>query len=121
MHRYYCRMYPEVNHWYYNRGYHIEMVSSYFADYYIGEVMTVYGEVSEVYYSPRTDEYFLYYGPYYPYQDFTLIIPGYIARRYSPHPERYFERQYMAVTGLITNYDGQPEIVVRESFQLHPY
>jgi hypothetical protein len=97
------------------------MVSSYFANYYIGDVMTVYGQVTEVFYSRNTDEYFLYFGLYYPYQDFTVVLPGYIARRYSHRPEFFFENRYVAGTGLITSFNGEPEIAVRESFQLHLY
>lgn len=121
MHRHYIRMYPMVKYWHYTNGYHITLVSAYDAEYYRGEVRTVYGRVSEVYYSPTTDEYFLYFGLYYPYQDFTVVIPGYIARRYNHRPERYFDHRHVAVTGLITTFNGEPEIVVKESFQVHLY
>jgi len=121
MHSHYIRMYPMVKYWHYRHGYHIANVSAYFAEYYMGDVMTVYGRVSEVYYSRSTDEYFLYYGAYYPYQDFTTVIPGWIARQYSKWPERYFRNQHIAATGLITSFQGEPEIVVKESFQLNLY
>jgi len=121
MHTHYIRFYPMVTYWHYSYGYRIENVSAYFAEYYMGEVMTVYGRVSEVYYSRSTDEYFLYYGPYYPYQDFTVVIPGWIARQYSRRPERYFDNRYLAATGLITSFQGEPEIIVNESFQINLY
>lgn len=121
MHRHYSRMYPSVSYWSYRNGHRINMVSTYFADYYIGDVMTVYGQVTEVFYSRATDEYFLYFGLYYPHQDFTMVIPGHLARRYSHHPERYFTQRHIASTGLVTNFGGEAEIVVRESFQLHFY
>ena len=121
LHRHFLRIYPMVPYWSYYNGYRIEMISAYDALYYQGEVMTVYGRVNEVYYSRVTDEYFLYFGPYYPYQDFTLVMPGYLARRYSRHPEIYFTDQYLAVTGLITTFNGEPEIVVKEKFQINLY
>jgi len=121
MHRHFISIYPMVPYWYYQTGYRIEMISAYDALYYQGEVMTVYGRITEVYYSRATDEYFLYFGPYYPYHDFTVIMPGYLARRYSHHPESFFTDQYLAVTGLITSFNGEPEIVVKESFQMHLY
>jgi hypothetical protein len=121
MHRQYIRMYPMVKYWHYANGYHIDLVSAYDAEYYRGQVRTVYGRVAEVYYSPGTDEYFLYFGLYYPYQDFTVVLPGYIARRYNHHPERYFTERHVAVTGLITTFNGEPEIVVKESFQINLY
>ena len=121
MHRHYIRMYPMVKYWYYTNGYHISMVSAYDAEYYRGEVRTVYGRVTEVFYSRATDEYFLYFGLYYPYQDFTVVLPGTIARQYSFKPERYFDQRYLAITGLITTFNGEPEIVVKESFQINFY
>jgi len=121
IHNHFLRIYPMVPYWHYHSGYRIEMISAYDAIYYQGEVMTVYGRVNEVYYSRVTDEYFLYFGPYYPYNDFTVVMPGYLARRYSRHPERFFSNQYLAVTGLITSFEGEPEIVVKENFQLNLY
>jgi hypothetical protein len=114
-------MYPEVRYWHYNVGYRINSTSAYYADYYIGEVMNVYGKVTDVYYAYETDEFFLYFGAYYPYHDFTIVLPGVIARRYSAIPDRYFDNQYISVTGLITAYDGKPEIVVKRNFQLDVY
>jgi hypothetical protein len=121
MHRQFIEIYPMVTYWDYYPGYRIELISAYDACYYRGNVMTVYGEVSEVYYSRATDEYILYFGAYYPYHDFTVVLPGYLARRYSRHPEWFFENQNMAVTGLITTFNSQPEIVVRKSFQINLY
>jgi len=121
MYRHYVRMYPMVTYWHYTNGYRIGSISAYDAEFYRGEVMTVYGRVSEVYYSYTTDEYFLYFGLYYPHQDFTVVVPGYIARRYSRHPERFFDNSHLAVTGLITTYNGEPEIVVKEKFQINLY
>lgn len=121
MHRHYIRMYPVVKYWHYQHGYHIANTSAYYADYYIGAVRTVYGRVREVYYSRSSDEYFLYFGAYYPYHDFTVVMPGWMARRYSIRPDRYFSNQYLAITGLITSFNGDPEIVVKESFQIKLY
>lgn len=121
MHRHYIRMYPMVKYWHYTNGHRITMVSAYDAEFYRGDVRTVYGRVTEVFYSRNTDEYFLYFGLHYPYQDFTVVLPGYIARRYSYRPERYFDNRHLAVTGLITTFNGEPEIVVKESFQMSLY
>ena len=81
----YIRIYPTVN-WDYPIGFRIKSIPAYDADHYRGEVMTVYGQISEVFYSRETDEYFLYSGPYYPYQDFTIVMPGWVARQFSPRP-----------------------------------
>jgi hypothetical protein len=117
----YIRIYPEVKRWYYTVGYTIPTISAYDALYYTGEVMNVYGKVYEVFYSARTDEYYLYFGAYYPYNDFTVVLPGWIARRYSSYPESYFERQHIIVTGLISTFDDKPELVVKRESQINLY
>ncbi len=120
LHRHYIKMYPHI-HWEYRYGYTISSVSAYYADYYIGDVRTVYGKVKEVFYSPESDEFFLYIGDYYPYHDFTIVLPGYIARDYTRRPMAYFTNQYVNVTGLITEFEEKPEIVVKRRFQLDVY
>jgi hypothetical protein len=121
MYRRYVEIYPMVRYWNYPVGYQIETISAYDAEYYFGDVMNVYGTVSDVFYSRGTDEYFLYFGPYYPYQDFTAVVPGYIARSYSPRPAIFLENQNIVVTGLITSFEGTPEIAIRDSYQLNVY
>jgi hypothetical protein len=117
----YIGIYPEVKRWNYAIGYSIPTISAYDALYYTGEVMNVYGKVYEVYYSARTDEYYMYFGAYYPYHDFTVVLPGWIARRYSSYPESYFERQDVMVTGLISTFDDKPELVVKRDNQIILY
>ncbi len=121
MHSEYRRIYPMVKHWHYPIGYRIPTVSAYDASYYRGEVVNVYGKVYEVYYSARADEYILYFGAFYPYHDFTVVIPGHIARSFSHRPERYFNSSYVLVTGLITIYDGMPEIYLSRAYQIRLY
>ncbi len=121
MHHHYIKLYPSVTYWHYPIGYRIETISAYDADLYMGEVMNVYGRITEVFYSRRTDEYFLYMGPYYPYQDLSIVVPGWIARKYSRRPVLFFEGQYLIVTGLISTYDGNPEIVVKKPYQIDVY
>jgi hypothetical protein len=117
----YVRLYPAIGYYKYPVGYRIENVSAYDALHCRGEIANVYGKVFEVYYSRYNDEYILYFGAYYPYHDFTAIIPGEIARRYSPWPEWYFEKEQLIITGLITLYEGTPEIDVRTNSQIRLY
>ncbi len=121
MRREYVRIYPMVTTWRYSIGYRIPSISAYDALRYHGEVMNVYGKVYEVFYSRETDEYVLYFGAYYPYHDFSAVVPGWIARRMSRWPQEYFERQHVIVTGLITAFEDKPEIVVRNTGQLRIY
>jgi hypothetical protein len=96
-------------------------VSAYDAYDFVGEIARVYGRVAESYYSWETDEYFLYLGDYYPYHDFSVVIPGREARDFSRRPEKFFNRQYIEVTGLISRYEGKPEMVVKRSSQIGVY
>jgi hypothetical protein len=77
--------------------------------------------VNEVYYAWETDEYMLYIGAYYPYQDLTIVVEGNEARRFSYRPEVFFQGQYIAVTGLVTAYYDSPEIVVYDKIQIEIY
>jgi hypothetical protein len=117
----YACIYPTVTYWPYPEGYRIETISAYDALFYSGEVVSVYGQVQEVYYFRPADEYILYFGAYYPYHDFTVVIPGRVARRFDNRPERYFQFAYVMVTGLVTLYDGVPEMYINRTYQINTY
>jgi hypothetical protein len=117
----FLRWYPAIGYYKYPVGYAIENVSAYDALLYRGEIVNIYGKVFECYYSRYSDEYILYFGAYYPYHDFMTIIPGDIARHFSPWPERYFSGDHLIVTGLVTAFEGIPEIAVRSYSQLRLY
>ena len=121
MYREYRRMYPDYHYWYYPTGYRIVTVPYYNAYFHIGEVRNIYGRIHEVWYSWSTDEYYLYFGSAYPYQDFTVILEGREARRFSRHPEAYFGGRYIWATGLLSNFEGKPEMMVRRKSQIHLY
>jgi hypothetical protein len=113
--------YPEVRYWRYETGYRLPSIPAYDAIDYVGEVVRIYGRVFEVHYEYDTDDYFLYFGDYYPYQDFTIIISGEEARRFSRRPERVFQRADIAVTGYVTEFENRPEVVVRRASQIDMY
>ena len=117
----YRYLYPHYDYWYYPVGYRIHTISAYDADRYIGEFTRVYGRVYEVWRSGETDEYFLYFGEPYPYQDFTVILSGRDARRYSRIPERYFPGKDIAVTGIISVFEDKPEMVIKKRSQIDIY
>jgi hypothetical protein len=121
MYYYYRDIYPDYHYWYYPYGYRIRTISAYDAIYYTGEIVNVYGRVTETWYSWRTDEYILYFGARYPYQDFSVIIPGHKARQFSRRPEVFFQGRYIWVTGLVSMHNGQPEMVVMKKHQVHIY
>jgi hypothetical protein len=113
--------YPEVRYWRYDVGYRLPEISAYDAFNYVGEVANVYGRVFDVYYEPATDDYYLYFGDYYPYHDLSVIVPGREARSINRQPERFFQKAYIVVNGYITQFDDKPEIVVRSARQIELY
>jgi hypothetical protein len=117
----YRNLYPHYDYWYYPIGYRIHTVSAYDADRYIGEFARIYGRVSEAWYNQETDEFLLYFGEPYPYQDFTVILSNRDARRFSRRPERYFTGKDIAVTGVVSVFDGKPEMVIKRRSQIDIY
>jgi hypothetical protein len=120
MYRNYSNWYPGF-HWSYNYGYRIETISIFDAKYNLGEVVMVYGRVYSTWYNEETDDYLLFFGGDFPYQQFTAVIPGHVARKFSWRPENYFLGEHITITGLITTFDGSPEIVVKNKQQLSLY
>ncbi len=121
MYRTYRSWYPEFNLWYYPYGYRIHTVSAYDVYSYIGEIARVYGRVSEVWYSDQSNEYFLYIGGPYPYQDFTIILEARDARRFSRDPIRFFTNRNIASTGLVSLFEDKPEMQIRKARQISLY
>jgi hypothetical protein len=120
MHRYYLSIYPGYA-WHYPFGYRIQTISAFEAKFNVGEVARVYGRVYATWYNRKADELFLFFGGQYPNQEFTVILPGRIARRYSWRPERYFLGQHVIADGLITRFEGQPEMIIKKKHQLDIY
>ena len=121
LYHHYRYLYPHYDYWYYPIGYRIHTVSAYDADRYIGEFVRIYGRVYEAWFNNETDEVYLYFGEPYPYQDFTVIIAGKDARRYSRRPERYFTGREIAVTGVVSVFEGKPEMVIKRRSQIDFY
>ena len=120
MYRDYNRWYPNYR-WRYNYGYRIQTISIFNAKNNLGEVAMVYGRVYASWHNKETDDYLLFFGGDYPAQQFTVVLPGRIARKFSWRPERYFLGEHMTVSGLITTFDGIPEIIVKNRTQIGIY
>ena len=120
MYRDYHRWYPEYQ-WRYNYGYRIQTISVFDAKYNLGEVAMLYGRVYATWHNNETDDYLLFFGGDYPNQHFTVVLPGRIARRFNWRPERYFLGEHLTVTGLITTFDGIPEVIVKNKRQVGLY
>jgi hypothetical protein len=113
--------YPEVRTWRYEIGYRIPAVPAYDAEFHIGDVAKVYGKVFDIYYEYESDEYYLYFGDYFPYQDFSVVIQGEEARAFSRRPERFFQGANIAVTGYVSDFEEKPEMVIRRASQIEIY
>ncbi len=120
MHRYYLDLYPG-SYWRYPLGTHIRTISAFETTFNIGEIARVYGRVYGTWYNRESDDLLLFFGGEYPQQAFTLIVPGKIARRYHWRPERYFMGKHIWSLGLITSFDGNPEMIIEVKDQLHFY
>jgi hypothetical protein len=113
--------YPTYTRWDVDFGREIETISSYDANDWVGTVKRVYGKVEEVYYSPEDENYILYMGAPFPYQDVSVVIPKHIAQSISMSPKWYFEDEHIWVVGLINTWEGKPEIVIRDEDQIRRY
>jgi hypothetical protein len=120
MYRDYHRWYPGF-HWSYNYGHRIQTISVFDAKYNLGEVAYVYGRVYATWHNNETDDFLLFFGGDFPYQQFTVVVPGHVARKFSWRPERFFLGEHVTINGLITTFDGSPEIVVKNKRQLSLY
>jgi len=113
--------YPTQNNWDMEFGSQIETISADEAQNYAGSVRRVYGKVAEVFYSPEDENYILYIGAPFPYQDASIVVPKQISRSITLSPKWYFEDEYIWVVGLINMWEGKPEIIIRDEDQIRKY
>ncbi len=121
LHKEFMTIYPFYRNHEYLYGSRIIAVPAFNAECHLGRLRSVYGIVYEVYYDPETDLVYLYFGAPYPHHDFSAVIPGRLAERFSSRPERYFGGQHVMVTGIVALYDGKPEIELIRSNQIVRY
>ncbi|HKK62610.1 MAG TPA: hypothetical protein VJ951_08620 [Bacteroidales bacterium] len=120
MYRDYADLYPGYR-WRYPIGYRINTISAFDARYNIGEVSRVYGRVYGTWYNRQTGDLLLFFGGEFPYQNFTMVVPKSVARKYSWRPEKFFLGQHVMATGLITSFEGKPEMIIKRRHQLDVY
>lgn len=87
---------------------------------YVGHVKTVCGRVASAHYaaSSRGQPTFLNLNKPYPHHVFTVVIWGRDRSKFPTPPESAFRNKDICVTGLITEYQGVPQIVVNEPSQI---
>ena len=88
---------------------------------YIGKEKTVCGTVASANYAIRTRgrPTFLNLDQPYPNQIFTIVIWGSDRSGFKDPPETFLRGKRICVTGIIENYHGKPEIIVRSPDQIN--
>ena len=87
---------------------------------YIGMEKTVCGTVASATYAIRTKgrPTFLNLDQPYPKQIFTVLIWGSDRNKFKNPPETFFRGKRICVTGIIEDFRGKPEIIVRGPDQI---
>jgi micrococcal nuclease len=87
---------------------------------YIGMEKTVCGTVVSATYAVRTKgrPTFLNLDRPYPKHIFTVVIWGSDRNKFKNPPEAFFRGKRICVTGLIEDYRGEPEMIVRSPDQI---
>ncbi len=87
---------------------------------YIGMEKTVCGTVASATYALQTKgrPTFLNLDQPYPRQIFTVVIWGSDRNKFKDPPEAFFKGKRICVTGIIKDYRGKPEIIVRSPDQI---
>ena len=87
---------------------------------YIGMEKTVCGTVASATYAVRSKgrPSFLNLDQPYPKQIFTVVIWGSDRNKFKNPPETFFKGKRICVTGIIEDYRGKPEIIVRSPDQI---
>jgi len=87
---------------------------------FIGMEKTVCGTVASATYAVRTKgrPTFLNLDQPYPKQIFTVVIWGSDRNKFQNPPESFFRGKRICVTGIIEEFRGKPEIIVRSPDQI---
>jgi len=84
---------------------------------YIGEEKTVAGEIADGYKS-KTNTVFLNFEKPYPNQCFTAVIFSSDLINFPENPQSFYEGKIVKVKGVIEEYKGKPEIILKYRSQI---
>ncbi len=86
----------------------------------IGQQATVCGNVASTHFSFRSkgQPTFINLNRPYPSQIFTVLIWGSDRGNFPGSPENYYRNKRICVSGMIQQYRGTPEIIVRSANQI---
>ncbi len=84
---------------------------------YFGKEIIVEGKIVDTYRS-KTNTIFLDFENFYPKQCFTGVIFSSDQYKFIPNPEKYYLNQIVRIKGIIKEYKGQPEIILKDPSQI---
>ena len=85
----------------------------------IGRFKTVCGNVSNVVYtSGQGNPVYLNFSKDYPYQPFAAVVWGEDAKAIKIEPLVLVRSRQVCVTGMVTDYKGRPQIIIKKEGQL---
>tara|TARA_E500000178_G_scaffold310766_1_gene326176 strand:+ start:1522 stop:1896 length:375 start_codon:yes stop_codon:yes gene_type:complete len=98
-----------------------DFVHPIYANNFIGKVKVVCGKVKSTYLNKKSKSKPLYinFHKEYPFAPFTAIIwTKYTGDEFGPRPEKRFLNKKLCIKGLIEQYNGKPQIILRYSEQI---
>ncbi len=84
---------------------------------YMGQDVIVEGYIVDVYKS-RTNTVFMNFEKVFPNQCFSAVIFSSDLYKFPDDIERYYERKTVRVSGTIQEYEGKPEIILKDTSQI---
>jgi micrococcal nuclease len=95
----------------------MEIVGACQAENYLGEEKIVQGKIASAYCS-KTNTVFLNFGNAYPKQCFVAVIFNSYRDKFVKNPEKYYADKTVRIKGKISEYQGKPQIILKNSEQI---
>jgi micrococcal nuclease len=87
------------------------------AENYYGKEVIVEGKVADTYRSKKNNV-FLNFGKPYPNQCFSVVIFSSDLYKFGDNPEKYYNQKIVRIRGKIQEYQGKPEIILKDLSQI---
>ena len=84
---------------------------------YLGEEIIIQGKIASAYCS-KTNTVFLNFGSAYPKQCFVAVIFNSYQDKFVKNPEKYYADKTVRIKGKISEYKGEPQIILRNPEQI---
>ena len=95
----------------------LKLINAYQAKNFYGEEVIVEGKIVDTYRS-KTNTVFLNFEKPYPNQCFSGVIFSSYQYKFVEDPEKYYLNKVVRVKGKIKQYQGKPEIILKDSLQI---